>query len=86
MNELSTLVPGGQAKVKGFDRMLSPADIAIVIGRPVRWVREKLIKTGVIASLKFGGNSVRVRADDFRTYLDKGATGFRNAKPSGRRI
>ena len=84
-NELSTVVPGAERKAKGFDRMLTQEDIAFVISRPVRWVREKLLKTGVIKSVRFGGNSYRVTQANFAEFIAHGNTGFRSSPSSGRR-
>lgn len=71
--------------VKGIDQLLTPEDIAVLIKRPVRFVREKLLKPhGVLKSVKFGGNSYRVRPVDFAEFLAKGQTGFRGSRSSGR--
>ena len=64
--------------------MLTPEDISAIIQRPVRFVREKLLKTGVLRSVKFGASGYRVRPQDFTAMIDRGATGFNNARPSGR--
>ena len=84
-NELSTVVPVQVQKVRGVERLLTENDIAILIGRPVRWVREKLLKTKILPSVKFGGNSYRVQMRHYVEMLDKGKTGFNHAPPSGRR-
>ena len=78
MNELATPVPGRASKaVKGIEPMLTQEDIAMVIDKPVRWVREHLLATGVLDSACFGGNSYRVTQATFRRWLDKGCPGFR---------
>ena len=78
MNELATTVPGRAARaVKGIEPMLTQEDIAQVIDKPVRWVREHLLVTGVIKAVRFGGASYRVRPEVFRAWLDKGCPGFK---------
>ncbi len=78
-NELMTMAPGIRAvrEVKGFERMLTQEDIAQVLDKPVRWVRERLLVTGVIKAAKFGEASYRIRPEIFRAWLDKGCPGFR---------
>ncbi len=75
----------GRKLVKGVDTLLTPEDIAQIIQRPVRWVREKLIEPGILKTVSFGGNSKRVRPRDWEAFLEKGQTGYRHAAPSGRR-
>jgi hypothetical protein len=78
MNELATTVPGRAARaVKGIEPMLTQEDIAQVIDKPVRWVREHLLATGILEAACFGGNSYRVTQATFRKWLDKGCPGFR---------
>ena len=60
--------------------MLTPEDIAIIIQRPVRWVREKLFQTGVLRSVRFGANEWRTKREWFEAMLEKGATGFRHVQ------
>lgn len=79
-NELATMVPGPAPRVNPSDRLLSPNDIAILIGRPVRWVREKLFKTGVLRSVRFGANGWMTKREWFEAFLEKGATGFRHVQ------
>lgn len=69
--------------VKGIAVMLTAEDVAEVLRKPVRFVREKLLKTGSLPSVKLGGNSWRVDPDAFRAWQARGATGFRFAKGSG---
>lgn len=76
-NELSTSVPAKARDVKGFERMMTQEDISLVVEKPVRWVREHLLVTGVIKSVRFGGASYRVRPEVFRAWLDKGCPGFK---------
>ena len=75
-NELTTAVPAKARDVKGFERLLTQEDIALVVDKPVRWVRERLLVTGVIRSVRFGEASYRVRPEVFRAWLDKGCPGF----------
>ena len=72
-------------QIKGLDEMLTPEDIAALIKRPKRFVLQRLIKTQVIRSVKFGGNSYRVTTRDFQEFLLKGQTSFRHAPSSGGR-
>lgn len=84
MNELSTLVPGAASKVKGIDKMLTQEDVAAIISRPVRWVREQLLSTGVLKSTKFGAREYRIRPIDLTDLVARGNAGFRSTKPSKR--
>jgi excisionase family DNA binding protein len=70
--------------MQGDEFLLTVEDVAKRIGKPVRFVREKLIKTGDLPHIKFGGNSIRIRPEEYRKYLDRGLTGFKHASPSGR--
>jgi len=70
--------------VQGVEKLLTMNDVAMLIDRPVRFVREKLIRTGVLPHVMFGGNSVRIRPADYSKMIEKGATGFGSAKPSSR--
>lgn len=79
-NELTTVVPGPVPVVKSSDRLLNQNDVAILIGRPVRWVREKLFKTGVLRSVRFGANEWRTKREWLDAMIERGATGFKNAK------
>lgn len=72
-------------EVKGIECLLTPEDIARIVQRPVRWVRDKLLKPGLVKTIPFGGNSQRVRPRDWQAFLERGQTGFRHAQPSGRR-
>lgn len=69
--------------VKGLEVMLTAEDVAEVVRKPVRFVREKLLKTGSLKGVKLGGNSWRVDPAAFREWQERGATGFRFARPSG---
>jgi hypothetical protein len=70
--------------VKGFEQFLTPEDIAFLLQRPVRYVREKLLVTRIIRAGKTGGNSWRVDPDEFRKWKAAGCpTGERFSKPSG---
>lgn len=78
-NELMSVVPGRAAKtVKGIEPMLTQEDIAQVIDKPVRWVRENLLATGVLESACFGGNSYRVQPAVFRKWCERGCPGFKS--------
>lgn len=69
--------------VKGIAVMLTAEEVAEVLRKPVRFVREKLLKTGSLPGVKLGGNSWRVDPERFREWQARGATGFRFAKGSG---
>lgn len=70
-------------KVKGFDQMLFVEDVAIILRRPVRWVRENLINSGVLPSIRIGGNSVRIKPSAFEKFMDNQNNGFRSTQSSG---
>jgi len=73
-------------EVKGFEQFLTPEDIAFLLQRPVRYVRETLLKRRVIRATKTGGNSWRVVPADFRGWIEKGCpTGAKFSAPSGGR-
>ncbi len=74
---------GGKA-VCGVECLLDPGQVATVLGRPVRWVRENLLKSGSLRALRLGGNSWRVRPSELQKWIDKNQ-GWRHAQPSGRR-
>ena len=69
-------------KVKGFDPLLTVNDLSLLMGKPTRFVLG-LIKSGAIKAIKLGGNSWRVRPEEWTRFVEKGATGFRHARPSG---
>ena len=71
--------------IKGCERLLTAEEVAALIGKPVRFVREELLKPGVLKGKKFGGNSWRIPPRAFRDFIEKGETGFRHAAPSGGR-
>ena len=73
----------GAAAVKGVDRMLTAAEVAEIIRKPVKFVRDKLLVPGVLKGIKLGGNGWRVRPSDLDRFIDGGATGFRSAGQSG---
>lgn len=62
-------------KVKGVDRMLTQEDIAIILQRPVRWVRQSLLGAGIIKSARIG-HSFIVKRTVFEAWVDKGCPGF----------
>lgn len=68
--------------VKGFDPLLTVGDLAVLMSKPTRFVL-KLIKTGALRGIKLGGNSWRVRPEEWRRFTECGATGYRHARPSG---
>ena len=69
-------------KVKGFDPLLTVNDLSLLMGKPTRFVLG-LIKSGAIKAVKLGGNFWRVRPEEWTRFVEKGATGFRHARPSG---
>lgn len=70
--------------VKGFEQFLSSEDIAFLLQKPVRYVREQLLVSKIIKATKAGGNSWRIVPDDFRRWIAAGCpTGSRFARPSG---
>ena len=72
--------------VKGFEQFLTPEDIAVLLQRPVRYVRESLLIPKIIRATKTGGNSCRVHPDDYRRWISSGCpTGCKFSRPSGGR-
>lgn len=69
-------------KVKGLDPLLTIRDVALLAGKPERFMRN-LIKSGALRAIKLGGNSWRIQPAEWTRFLEKGATGFRHARPSG---
>jgi len=68
--------------IKGCERLLTAEDISALIGKPVRFVRE-MLNRGEMKGMKFGGNSWRVHPRAYMAYVERGATGFNGATPSG---
>lgn len=58
------------AMVKGIACLLDVGEVARVLGRPERWVREQLLKTGLLRSVRLGGNSFRVRPCDLSEWIE----------------
>ena len=71
--------------VMGVAPMLTPEDVGRLIGKSGRFVRERLLKTGALRGVRFGGNCWRVRVEDYERMVATGATGARHARPSGGR-
>ena len=57
------------AVIKGCERLLTAEEVAALIGKPVRFVREELLKPGILKGKKFGGNSWRVAPRAFRDFI-----------------
>jgi len=72
-----------RGETKGFEWMLTVKDIAKILGKTDRWVKDEMIKPKAVRWIKVGGNGHRVYPASFRAWLDKGATGFNSAEPSG---
>ena len=68
--------------VCGVEVLMDPGQVAIVLGRPVRWVRESLLKPGLLRSVRLGGNSWRVRPSELARWIESNH-GFRHSRPSG---
>ena len=69
--------------IKGIERLMTAQEVAEVLRRPLEWVRENLLKTGVLEASKIGGNSWRVKPSVLQKFIDGGFNGFRNIEPSG---
>jgi hypothetical protein len=72
--------------VCGVEVLMDPGQVAIVLGRPVRWVRESLLKPGLLRSVRLGGNSFRVRPSELARWIESNIEsnqGFRHSRPSG---
>ena len=59
-------------------------DVARILKKPVRFVREKLFKTKKLPAFKAGGNSWRLRLDLLLAAIDSGDLGLESEKASGR--
>lgn len=70
--------------IKGIDPMCTIADLAQIMDRPKRWVREKIVNGRLIPQAA-GGNAARFRPLDVKAWIDKGCPGLRNLQTSGRR-
>ena len=75
----------GINRINGFDMMLTVAEVAAIIRKPARFVREQLIRPGILKAIKFGGNSYRIRPSDLARMLETGPAGFRHVRGSGGR-
>lgn len=72
MNDLMTKVPAkAPQKAISDDDLMTPEDIAVLIKKPVRYVREQLIQTGRLPAVCFGRNSYRVERREFRLMLER---------------
>jgi excisionase family DNA binding protein len=74
-------------RVKGFEAMLTVADMALLLRKPTRYVT-RLIKSGALRGVKLGGNSYRVRPQEWEAFVARslaagGVAGHRHARPSG---
>jgi len=70
--------------IKGCEKMLTAKEVSEVLGKPVKWVRDELLCTGILKGIKLGGNSWRVRPSELNRYTGSSATGFKHETPSGR--
>ena len=62
----------GQAKtVMGVECLLDAGQVAMVLGRSTRWVRDALLKTGKLKALRLGAYSYRVRPSDLQSWIDE---------------
>lgn len=86
MNTLTIEVPGREfARRKKqpncvedattIKKLLTQEDIAVILCRPVRWVRENLLATGIIKSVRLGKSSYRVSPDVFDEWVKLGCPG-----------
>lgn len=66
------------------EKLLTQEDIAERAGKSVPWVRKHWLKSGLLRSVKVGGNGYRVRPVWWVEFIESGNTGFRHASTSGR--
>lgn len=69
------LPDGGRRAACGVERLLAPEDVAEVIQRPVRYVRERLLNSGELPAVRFGKRGWRVRRADLDEWLKRKAKG-----------
>ena len=56
--------------IKGCEKMLTPAEVAELIGKPVKFVRERLIKSGALKAKKISSCDYRIRPQDFKKWQE----------------
>lgn len=54
--------------IKGIDNMLTLQDVAALIGKPIRFVRERLVNTGVLKAKRITSRDYRIRPQDFAAW------------------
>ena len=52
-----------------LDQMVTPEEMAAALKMRVRWVREKLLRTGAIPAVFVSRNVIRVRRQDWEIFL-----------------
>jgi len=60
--------------IKGVEQLLTPEEVAELLGVSPRHVLRALIKTGALKSAKISPKVYRVRPIDFTDYLDRRKT------------
>lgn len=58
-----------------LDQMVTPEEMASALSMRVRWVREKLLKTGTIPAVFVSRNVIRVRRQDWEIFLSNRTRG-----------
>ena len=76
-----------EATVQGYEPLLTLDEVSLLMKKPKRYV-SGLIKRRQLKGIKFGGNSWRVKPEEWRRFTTAaenagGVDGFRHARPSG---
>jgi len=58
-----------------LDQMVTPEEMAAALSMRVRWVREKLLRTGTIPAVFVSRNVIRVRRQDWEIFLSNRTKG-----------
>ena len=66
-----------------MEELMTLDEVAGTLRKPVRWVRERLIKPRLLRCVRLGGNSVRVEPAALREFVAGGGRGFVAARGSG---
>jgi len=62
-------------EIVDLERLVTPEEMAKALSVRVRWVREKLLKTGSIPTVRVTGTMLRVRRQDWEIFLSNRTKG-----------
>lgn len=65
-----------------LERLVTPEEMANALSVRVRWVREKLLKTGSIPTVCISRTMLRVRRQDWEVFLSNRTKGVSRYKTS----